>query len=107
MQPIVEAGLAGLIIAAVFVVGTFAVVARRQSANPWALALLAVGQVGAAVGQRAVSEAVHRGGSHGLALLNQGTCETSSNLLLAGAAALILIALAAARRSADAPQERG
>jgi hypothetical protein len=93
MHNILEAGLTGVIIVVGFVVGlTLLLKGRLTSIVPWALGLLAVGQIGQSVAQRAVAEAVtavpHLKAIEMLAL---GCAEASANLLLAGACALSLL----------------
>ena len=100
MQLIVDAGFTGIIIVFVFVIALAAQVAGRStSSTSWALGLLSLGAVGHSLGQRAVRDAVLSGADRGVdvgVIVAQGSAEASANLLLAGAAALVVVAVGAA-----------
>lgn len=99
MQLIQQAGILGAVVVVVFVVALFSQ-ARRPAggggATPWALALLALGQIGQALSQRAVADALEQIDGT-LQMLAIGSAEASANLLLAGACALIIVVVAGAR----------
>lgn len=99
MQLILEAGVTGLVIAVVFTAALAArATGRSTSSTSWVLALLALGQIGQSLGQRAVRDAVlAMRGDDIAAIVAQGSAEASANLLLAGIAALVILAVGAAR----------
>ncbi|MDP2345471.1 MAG: hypothetical protein Q8O67_31290 [Deltaproteobacteria bacterium] len=97
MQLIQEAGPLGAVVVVVFVVALFARASGRStSATPWALSLLALGQLGQALAQRTVADAMEKIDGT-VQMLAVGCAEASANLLLAGACALIVVVVGAAR----------
>ena len=97
MQLIVEAGALGVVVVVVFVAALFARASGRSTSTaPWALALLALGQIGQALGQRAVAGAFETIDGT-VRMLAIGSAEASANLLLAGTCALIVVVVGAAR----------
>jgi hypothetical protein len=101
MSTILEAGLFGVLTSLTFLGALFAVVVHRKSPLPFCVFLLGLGQLGAAFGQRAVADAVERGGKDSLLLLNAGIREAHSNLLLAGGAVVLLVLFQAAMRATE------
>ena len=104
MQLVSEAGIFGIVIAVVFTAALAArVTGRSTSSTSWALSLLSLGAIGQSVAQRAVRDAVLALGDADVgAIVAQGSAEASANLLLAGAAALVIVAVGAARDRSNA-----
>jgi hypothetical protein len=105
MQLIIEAGPAAVVVIAVFVVALLAVCKTQDSARasgrstptaPWALSILALGQIGQSFGQRTVADAMEKIDGT-VQMLAVGSAEASANLLIAGSCALILVVIGAAR----------
>lgn len=105
MQLIQEAGVVGIFVVAVFVAGLAARLSGKStSTTPWALSLLALGQIGQSMAQHTVADAIQHVKSGDEALIVAiGSAEASSNLLLAGACALLLVVIGAAK---DAAKDR-
>lgn len=104
MQLVFEAGVFGTVIVVVFVAALAArVTGRATSSTPWVLALLSLGAVGQGHAQREVRDAILRVGADidEVALIAVGTAEASANLLLAGAAGLLVLLVGAARDRAS------
>lgn len=103
MQLIQEAGVTGVAIVGLFVIALgLRATGRSSSSTPWALALLAAGQLGQGVAQRVVAGAVSLTKDPVL-VLAQGSAEASANLLLAGACVLVLLAVGATRDRLSGP----
>ncbi len=97
MQLIQEAGITGAVVVVVFAIAlALRASGRSSSSTPWALALLAIGEIGQSLGQRAVADAIGRIDDP-LTALAQGSAEASANLLLAGGCCLTLLIVGAAR----------
>lgn len=98
MELLLEAGIAGPLAFALFVVGLIAVVRGKGGARDFASAILAIGFLGFGVGERLVTRAAEAAPdlSTKLAFLTVGTREASANLLLSGAMALLLVVIGAA-----------
>jgi hypothetical protein len=98
MQLIQDAGVTGLAIVALFVIGLgLRASGRSTSTLPWAVALLALGQIGQSIGMNAVRDAVTGDTvveDIGIIVV-VGASEASANLLLAGLATLVLLAIGA------------
>lgn len=110
MQLVLEAGVVGSVIVVVFVAALAArVTGRASSSTSWVLALLSLGAVGQALAQRAVRDAVLGLSANGSVdvdvarLVAVGSAEASANLLLAGSAALVVLAVGLARDRASTP----
>lgn len=101
MSIIAEAGLPGLIIVVVFAASVFRQVRGSQPGlgHTEALTMLALGVLGDGIAQRMVADVANAEGSW--RLLAVGTGEASANLVLAGGAALLVLAVAAGRRLAS------
>lgn len=101
MTLFVEAGLFAWISAALFVAGLVLSVRTKLGGFPTvlaiAVAIAAMGQVGAGLGQRLVSRAVQNIASldERVMVLNLGTQEAAANQLVCGVMALLLLAIAA------------
>lgn len=96
MQLIQDAGFTGIAILGLFVTALgFVLTGKSKSALPWGVALLALGEVGQALGMRAVSDAV-TGDKVVMdigVIVAVGSAEASANLLLGGLAALVVLGL--------------
>ena len=105
MEFLREAGPFGPLAVVLFIAGLAVVVRSRSAASaaPFILGILATGQLGQGLGQHAVRDAL--AGAPELArkveLLNIGTGEASSALLISGACALILCVVAGALAFAE------
>ena len=105
MELLREAGPFGPLAVMLFIAGLAVVVRSRSAAGaaPFILGILATGQLGQGLGQHAVRDAI--AGVPDLAdkvaLLNAGTGEASSTLLISGACALILGVVAGALALAE------
>ncbi len=92
-----EAGVFSLLALGAFVVGLGVTVWAKdragQLAPRFAAAVMGLGMLGSALGQRLVDNAVQRTPelAEKVMMLSVGTRETSSNLLLAGGMALLLL----------------
>ena len=106
MQLTQEAGAAGLLSVALFAAGlVFSVRTRKLSvAAAFIGSILAVGQIGQGLGQRAVLAALPGvDKADAVMILAAGSAEASANLLLSGGAALALLVVAVlAGRGRDA-----
>ena len=97
MQLIQEAGAIGAVVVVVFAAALIARASGRSlSSTPWALSLLALGQIGQSLSQRVVADAIDQVDGT-VKMLAVGSAEASANLLLAGACALIVVVIGAAR----------
>lgn len=96
MQLIQDAGFTGIAILVLFVAALgMKLSGKSKSVVPWAVALLAVGEVGQAVGMRVVTDALtgDKVNTDLLLVLAVGSTEASTNLLLGGAAALAVLVI--------------
>ncbi len=100
MELIREAGFPALISLALFCVGLVHIARTRrlQIGTAWAALVGAVGMMGSALGQRVVDKAIQGVDdvAHQVKWLSAGTAETTANLMLSGAMALLLVVSAAA-----------
>jgi multisubunit Na+/H+ antiporter MnhF subunit len=109
MELFTEAGVFAWVGLLVFTVALIRVVTRPQhatrTASLAAVALLSLGMLGSALGQRMVDRAVEREHvvAQKVALLSAGTRETSSNLLLG---AIFALALAGVGAGVSAARDR-
>lgn len=100
MDIISEAGILAPVAIVIFVIGLVVCVRTRASAMqvgaPLAVVILAVGALGAAMGQHLVDKAVQSapGLEERVLMLSIGTREASANFLIAGVLALLLVAIA-------------
>lgn len=115
MEILQDAGVFGFVVLALFVAGlgltsTWARQHNRVSsvAATFSVAILAVANLGAHLAQRVVEQHVAQMPADDVAklaqkieVLNIGTREASSNLLIGGACAVLLIAIGAAIRYVD------
>lgn len=105
MELLKEAGLFGPLAVMLFVTGLAFVVRTRSSkhAAAFALAILGVGQLGQGLGQHAVRDALGQVPDIAtkIELLNQGTGEASSALIVSGACAVLLCVIGAFVSLAD------
>jgi hypothetical protein len=94
MQIFIEAGAFSLVALGLFVAGLVAR-ARGQATEAWAVAILAAGAVGVALGQRLVARAVEGADdvADKVAIVAAGSAEASANLLIAGVCAGLLIVI--------------
>jgi hypothetical protein len=94
MELLKEAGPFGPLAVMLFITGLAFVVRSRSAkhAAGFALAILAVGQLGQGLGQHAVRDALSQVPDIGdkVAMLNAGTGEAASSLIISGACALLL-----------------
>lgn len=94
MELLREAGPFGPLAVLVFIAGLAFVIRSRSAATvaPFALAILAVGQLGEGLGQHAVRKAISAvpDVAQKVELLNQGTGEAASSLIISGGCALLL-----------------
>ena len=105
MDLVYEAGAVGLLTLALFAVGVVRAARAKARAEPplaaalpFVIAVLASGELGQGLGQRNVRAALDRVPDlvSKVELLNVGTGEAAACLLLSGAAALLLSAVAGA-----------
>lgn len=105
MEFLREAGPFGPLAVLLFIAGLAVVVRSRSSASaaPFILGILGTGQLGQGLGQHAVRDAIEAVPDLGdkVALLNMGTGEASSALIISGACALILCVVAGALSFAE------
>jgi hypothetical protein len=101
MQLLHEAGVFGYATVALFTVACVVVVRTKISSTPFALALLALGQLGQGAGQRVVRDACETvvDVQAKLSFLNIGSGEAAANLVISGMTAIVLVALAAILRT--------
>ena len=97
MQLFIEAGFASWLSAVLFLAGVGLVAFKRLPATPWAIAVLASGVLGHGMGMRLVSRAAEGAPSlpEKVMFLSIGSSEAAANHLIAGALALILLAVGA------------
>lgn len=105
MELLREAGPFGPLAVCLFITGLAFVVRTRSSkhAAAFALAILGVGQLGQGLGQHAVRHALGQVPDIAtkIELLNQGTGEAASSLLISGACAVLLCVIGAFVSLAD------
>lgn len=98
MELLREAGPFGPLAVLLFIAGLAVVVRSRSSvsAAPFILGILGTGQLGQGLGQHAVRDALDRVPelADKVAILNAGTGEASSSLIVSGACALVLCIVA-------------
>ena len=103
MQLLQDAGVTGFALFALFVTALgFVLHNPSRSALPWSVALLGLGEVGQGLGMRAVCDAVT--GDKVVAdvgvIVAVGAAEASANLVIGGAAALVVLVIGALQRRA-------
>lgn len=105
MELLREAGPFGPLAVCLFITGLAFVVRTRSSkhAAAFALAILGVGQLGEGLGQHAVRSAIEKVPDIGdkVAMLNAGTGEAASCLIISGACAVLLCVIGAFVSLAD------
>jgi hypothetical protein len=110
MELLREAGIFGPLSVLLFVGGLVVTVTRGRASHatmataaPFILAILALGQVGQGLGQRLVRDAVEKVPdlAQKVSFINIGTGEAAANLVVSGACALLLCAIAGVVSLAD------
>lgn len=110
MELLREAGIFGPAAVLLFIVGLGATLTRGRArgatlatAAPFILGILALGQLGQGIGQRLVRDATDQVPDlvQKVSFLNIGTGEAAANLVVSGAAALLLAAIAGVVSLAD------
>ena len=98
MQMMMEAGFTSFLSLAVFVAGVACVAVKRGRAEPFAVAIVAIGLLGHGLGVRLVSGAAEAAPSlpEKVALLQVGSAEAAAAGVIAGGFALCLLVLSAA-----------
>lgn len=100
MELLQEAGPFGPLAVLMFIVGLGAAIKTRSASStaPFILAVLGLGQLGQGLGQHAVRDAVEQVPDlvQKVQFINVGTGEASSCLIISGACAVLLCAVAGA-----------